>query len=94
MERDDFTEEFIEQVESTEPIDVTPSVIHHAAAGLTLLLGRNTTTVEDDAHARGEWRDHAMLRVNTRATAILRDALSELVAAPEGDSAGTSCWTS
>lgn len=53
-------------------------MIHHAAAGMTLLLWRNTNTAEHNAHADGGWRDPDMLRMNTRAMEVLLEALTDL----------------
>lgn len=83
MDKDDFPQDIIDWMETAEPIEVTPAVIHHAAAGMTLLLWRNTSTVETEAHAEGDWDDPDMLRMNTRVTQVLREALTELCAHQE-----------
>lgn len=88
MNKNDFSAEFIAQMESTEPIEVNPEVIHHAAAGMTKLLWRNTATVETDAHAEGDWRDSDMLRVNTLVTQVLREALTVLCADADAQAGG------
>lgn len=80
MSMDDFPQDFVDLMDAVEPIELTPETIHHAAAGMALLLWRNTPTVETDAHSEGGWGDADMLRMNTRATQVLRNALTELCA--------------
>jgi hypothetical protein len=82
VNKNDFPQDIINQMEATHPIAFTPEVIHHAAAGMTLLLWRNTPTVETEAHAEGDWDDPDMLRMNTRVTQVLRDSLTTLCATP------------
>lgn len=78
MLKNDFPPDFVAGMDATEPIEVTAEVIHHAAAGMTRLLWRNTSAVETDSHAEGDWDDPDMLRMNTRVTQVLRDALADL----------------
>lgn len=66
--------------DDVEPVEVTPQVIHEAAAGMTQLLWRNTIVVEDRMHAgSGPWSDQDMLRNNTRVTQLIREALEDVV---------------
>jgi hypothetical protein len=88
MNKNDFPQDIIDQMGATKPIEVTPEVIHHAAAGMTKLLWRNTSTVETEAHAEGDWDDADMLRMNTRVTKVLREALTELCATPNEEGSG------
>jgi hypothetical protein len=55
---------------------------------MTLLLWRNTPTVETEAHAEGDWDDPDMLRMNTRVTQVLRDSLTTLCATPTEEGGG------
>ena len=68
MDQKGFPPEFIDLMEATDPVQLTSQVVHHAAAGMTLLLWRNTPTVETDAHTEGDWDDADILRMNTPAS--------------------------
>lgn len=87
MDNRGFPQPLIDFIEAAAVIEVTQDAIHHAAAGMTVLLWRNSTTVETLAHAAGVWDDADMLPVNTRVTQLLREALTALSAHREADGA-------
>ena len=47
LDQKGFPPEFIDLMEATDPVQLTSQVVHHAAAGMTLLLWRSTRVVPD-----------------------------------------------